>query len=263
MDSTNKNKKLSPKEIITFVSTIISWTIFVLLLICVVLLLYYFISTKIYATKGDKYEPKFSLYTIISPSMVPNINVYDVVINLRVDSPEQIKIGDVITFISESTESMGATVTHRVVSIIKDEKGNYSYQTKGDNNLIEDSSSVSYSNIIGKVSLKVPQLGKVQAFVASSYGWLFLILLPALYIIFKDLIKLLKLKISDELINKNKLFKNLNRPLLNGNKPRLLPEPKSVAVESSVSDNVANDLKVNLYIDDDDEIDFDDLPKLK
>lgn len=256
---TNINKKSSPKEIFTFISTIISWTIFVLLMICVVLLLYYFIFTKLYATKGDKYEPVFSLYTIISPSMYPNIEVYDVVINMRVDSPEQIKIGDVITFISESTESMGATVTHRVVSILKDEQGNYSYQTKGDNNLIEDSSSVPYSNVIGKVSLRVPQLGKVQAFVASSYGWLFLILMPALYIIFKDLIKLLRLKVGEEKFKKYKIFRALNRPLLSGNKPKLLPEPKLATLEPLITNVI-----VNKFVDEeDDEIDFDDLPKLK
>ena len=29
--------------------------------------------------------------------MVPNINVYDAVINIRVDDPNELKVGDVIT----------------------------------------------------------------------------------------------------------------------------------------------------------------------
>lgn len=208
------------KEKFTFVSTVISWTIFTLLIICAVLLFYYFVSMRLYAAKGDKFEPKFSLYTIISASMVPNIKVYDVIINLRVDSPKDIKIDDVITFKSTSAESSGKTVTHRVVSIIQDGDGNYSYQTKGDNNLIADSSPVAYSNVIGKVALKLPQLGRVQMFVASAYGWLCLILLPALYIIFKDVMKILKLS------EKFKDHKILGKKLLIGRRPKLLPEPK-------------------------------------
>lgn len=282
----SQNKKNSFKETFTFISTIISWTIFTLLIICAALLLYYFISTQIYARKGDKFEPKFSLYTIISPSMLPNIKVYDVIVNFRVDSPEEIKIGDVITFTSTSTESMGATVTHRVVSISKDENGNYSYQTKGDYNLVEDSSSVEYNNIIGRVGMKIPQLGRVQFFIASSYGWLFVVLLPALYIIFKDVFKILKLTNKD-----GKIYRILKTPLLPGKRLKLLPLPKlSVATnagynisEINTPDNIVisketndpiseinlvpddvSDIDLNdLYENSNDEIDLDDLPTLK
>jgi len=220
------------KEKFKFVSTVISWTVFTLLVICALLLFYYFISMKLYSAKGYKFEPKFSLYTIISASMVPNINVYDVIINLRVDSPKDIKIDDVITFKSTSAESSGKTVTHRVVSIIQDGDGNYSYQTKGDNNLIADSSAVSYSNVIGKVAMRLPQLGRIQLFVASVYGWLFLILIPALYIIFKDVVKIIKLS------DKYKDHKILGKKLLIGRKPKLLPEPKLDI--GSIPDNYGN-----------------------
>lgn len=79
MDSKVK-KKTSLTEIFKFISTIVSWTVFVLLLICAAFLIYYFIAVKVYVAKGSGYEPKFSLYTIITPSMTPNINVYDVVV---------------------------------------------------------------------------------------------------------------------------------------------------------------------------------------
>lgn len=204
-------RKSNIKKYAKFVSTVISWTIFVLLLICAAFLLYYFIATHLYATKGDKFEPKFSLYTIISPSMTPNIEVYDIVIDVRVDEPEDVKIGDVITFVSTSTESVGKTVTHRVVSIIKDEAGNYSYQTKGDRNPIEDSGSVPYNNVIGKVALKLPQVGRIQLFVASKMGWLFVILVPALFIIFKDTFKIFDLM--KKVPVQGRLATILNRPL--------------------------------------------------
>ena len=58
-----------------YISTIISWTIFVLLSIIGALLIYYFVSSRLYVTKGDKYEPFFSVYTIVSGSMEPTIKV--------------------------------------------------------------------------------------------------------------------------------------------------------------------------------------------
>lgn len=192
-----KNKGLATlKEIIKMISTIVSWTLFVLLLMSAIFLFYYFLTTTIYSLKGEKYEPRFSLYTIISPSMTPNINVYDVILDLRVDDPEDIEIGDVITFISSSPETSGMTITHRVISIIKDNEGNYSFKTKGDYSPIEDTSAVDFNSIIGRVAFKIPQLGRIQLFVASKFGWLFVVLIPALYIVVKSLMNSLK-KIKD------------------------------------------------------------------
>lgn len=230
-------KEDSFKELMKFFSNVISWTVFTLLMICAAFLLYYFVSMQLYAIKGDKFEPKFSLYTIISPSMTPNIAVYDVIINLRVDKPEDIKIGDVITIESVSTEHNGQTVTHRVVSIIKDDEGNYSYQTKGDANLVEDSASVPYKNIIGRVALKIPALGRAQLFVASKMGMLLLILIPCLYILLKSLLKKLSMLRGED----SKLYKWANKPLLLGRKPKLLPAPAvqdEVVLEAPVKEEV-------------------------
>ena len=265
------------------ISTIVSWTVFVLLLICMILLLYYFISMKLYAAKGDKYEPAFSLYTIISPSMVPNLNVYDVVINTRVDSQDEIKIGDVITFKSESAECYGKTVTHRVVSIKKDENGNCSYQTKGDNNFISDSSLAPYKNIIGKVLFKIPQLGRIQIILANNSIWMLVLFLIAIYILLKDFIKAIK-KYSN-FNNTNLAW--LNRPIITGRKLKMLPEPHvhdnidnninaGVSIiddecsncninvgYSNDNENISIDDLPNLYTDYNDDISMDDLPKLK
>lgn len=187
MDTKTNNNSF--KEILHLISTIFSWTLFTLLVICAGILLYYFVATKIFSTFGSKYEPKFSLYSIMSPSMTPNIQVYDVIVNVKVDKPEDIKIGDVITFISNSPETKGMTITHRVVSIIKSNDGNYSYQTKGDANPIEDTGVVEYNNIIGKVALKIPALGRLQVFIGSSTGLILIVLAFALVILLKALIR--------------------------------------------------------------------------
>ena len=189
------------KEVCKFISTVLSWTFFVLLLIIAGLLLYYFISTKIYASKGDNYKPAFGLYTIVSPSMEPNLKIYDVIVDTNVNSPDDIKEGDIITFISTSSLSKGMTITHRVIKIEDTPDKGRVYYTKGDNNLSPDARPAEYQNILGKVILKIPQLGRVQSFLATKGGWLVVVVIPALIIIIKDVLKLFKLKNINDSVN--------------------------------------------------------------
>ena len=186
-------KKMKIKSIINYIFSVLSWTLFSILIICAVFLAYYFVAMKLYIAKGDKYKPFFSVYTIVSPSMVPTINVYDIIINKAVNNPTDVQKEDIITFTSTGVLSNGLTVTHRVKDILIDKQTNeYEYVTKGDNNLIKDDTPAKYSNLIGKVILRFPGLGKVQAFVGSKFGWLVVVIIPALIIIIQDLLKLIK-----------------------------------------------------------------------
>lgn len=196
------------KKIIKLIANVVSWTVLAVLLLIAAFLAYYFISMKLYASKGEKFEPAVGLYTIVSPSMTPNLNVYDVILDTKVKSPEDIKVGDIITFISTSSISKGLTVTHRVVAIIETENG-LEYKTQGDNNLTPDSTTVQFQNILGKVFIKIPQLGRVQYFLSSSAGWLLVVVIPALIIIISDVIKIIKLagakkKVTDALTTEEK-----------------------------------------------------------
>jgi len=182
------------KGLFKYISTVVSWTIFVLLIIIGILLVYYYISVRLYATKGEAYEPKFSIYAIVSESMEPTINKFDVIVNTKVDDIEDVKINDVITFISTWKITYGMTITHRVVGTKTLDNGDICLVTRGDNNTNEDATCVEESNIIGVTKAVIPGLGKIQYFLSSSIGWLLVILIPALYIIVKDIIKIFVLK---------------------------------------------------------------------
>ncbi|MBQ6687126.1 MAG: signal peptidase I [Bacilli bacterium] len=188
-----QEKYSSSMAVFKLIANIISWTAFALLLVVAAFLLYLTVAAKIYAKKGMDFEPMLSLYTIISPSMEPNLKVYDIIVDKRIDSVNDIQIGDVITFISTSNISSNKTITHRVIDIIIDNNGNYQYKTKGDNNLSPDPAYAEYNNVIGKVLFKVPQLGRVQFFLANQGGWLVVVVIPAIIIILKDILKISKL----------------------------------------------------------------------
>ena len=153
--------------------------------LCVAFLVYYIISSQIHANDED-YKPAISIYTIVSPSMTPVINVYDVVVNTRVNDPENIQVGDIITYVSKAPTSEGMTITHRVVAIAKADDGTIEFMTQGDNNSEPDSLYVRYDQVIGKEILIIPVIGRLQFLLANQKGWLFLLLIPiSIYVLFE------------------------------------------------------------------------------
>ncbi len=191
--SKSKGRFSSITQTIKFITGILSWIILIILVIIAAFLLYYFVSTKVYAQKGEAYKPAFSLYTILTQSMQPNINPYDVIVDVAVKNPEDIQVGDIITFVSTSSLTKGMTITHRVYDI-KQENGEYVYYTKGDDNLSPDALPAPYSNVLGKVLFHIPQLGRIQSFLSTKGGWLIVVVVPAVIIIILDILKIFRLQ---------------------------------------------------------------------
>ena len=133
--------------------------------------------------------PLFGAYIIISPSMVPKINVYDAVVTMRV-SEKMIKLNDVITFLSQEIDTKGTPITHRVVGILETSDGERAYRTKGDANASEDRALIRQSEVLGKVILRIPMIGYVKTFLSSKIGWLVAIVFPCVGIIGYDILKL-------------------------------------------------------------------------
>ncbi len=171
---------------------VISYAIFIWLLFIGVTLLIYVLDIKIRAYKGDYSTPTYNAYVVLTGSMLPEIQVYDVVVTKKADAAN-LKIGDVITFSSADSRFLGTTITHRIIKKnYSAETKSYTFQTKGDNNNVADSALVPQSNIYGKVILKIPKLGYLQEFLASDGGWIIVILIPCLAVLSFDIVKLAK-----------------------------------------------------------------------
>lgn len=207
-------EKVKNNKVLQFINKIlkiISWIVLILLLILAGFLIYYVMMAKKAEKAGADYKPPMALYTIISPSMVPNINVYDVVFNVKVDDPNDLEVGDIITFVSSDSYMKGMIITHRIVEKYVTNEG-VQFKTKGDANVEADSSLVLEENVIGKVLFKIPQLGRVQFFLSSKSGWFIAILIPALAVIAYDIFKLFRLLVlKKQLKNKD----NNNNPPAN------------------------------------------------
>lgn len=180
------------ENIFRYIVSVLSYALFIFLMLIGGTLLLYIADIKIRAAKGDYTAPAFNAYVVLSGSMLPTIQIKDVVVTKKI-AEERLAIGDIITFISPDPRFGGISVTHRIIEKIYDEtEGIYKYRTQGDNNNIADSVPVSNDNILGKVILKVPKLGYIQDVLASKGGLILFVLVPCLAILSYDIMKIFK-----------------------------------------------------------------------
>ncbi len=195
-DSRMMKKKSQPsffrifRKIYNFIAKVVLYSVILIMLFIGVLFTTYTIDYVKNISSGN-YKPLYGAYVIISPSMVPTINVQDAVVIKNVP-PEKLKKGDIITFISTDTRYAGLTVTHRIIDIEKSQDGKLLFRTKGDNNNAPDDALVTENNIDGRVFLKIPKIGYVQYFLSQSYGWLICIVLPCLWVIAVEIVRIIK-----------------------------------------------------------------------
>ena len=178
-------------KIYHFVAKVFLYSILLILIFVALAFILYFMDMQANAKKGIYKQPLFGAYIIISPSMVPSINVYDAIVIKR-EEPENLKVGDVITFLSSDTRYLGLTITHRIVGIEKSTTGDIYFRTKGDNNNTEDSSLVKGDDIYGKVILKIPKIGYIQLLLTNAIGWVLIVVIPCLGVDIYDIIKIFK-----------------------------------------------------------------------
>lgn len=123
---------------------------------------------------------------VLSGSMEPKIHTGSVV---AVRPAKEYKVGDVITF-GEKTKTKTPT-THRIYEI-KEVNGTKSYITKGDANNAPDQKPVSEKEILGKVLFSVPYAGYAVAAAQKPVGFMLIIVVPAVIIIYDEAQKIKK-----------------------------------------------------------------------
>lgn len=122
------------------------------------------------------------IMVVPSTSMVPTLNVGDIVIVKGVD-PKTIAVGTIIIFRSPDGS---IDIIHRVIGIVKE--GNVLYfQTKGDHNTAPDpwSPGVPEHNVKGVLAAKIPYIGYVTLTLQGPLGIILIAFLIFLMIVFE------------------------------------------------------------------------------
>lgn len=130
---------------------VVGWGIFVLVLAVLVTVL---ISTLL--TKKSGRTPSvmgYHLFRIETGSMDPTLPAGSVILSKKPRDAAALKEGDIVTFRTSS----GTLVTHRIFRVLKDEKGQSSYMTKGDNPVNDPDSELLYpEGVLAVFLLKIP-----------------------------------------------------------------------------------------------------------
>lgn len=155
--------------------------LYTLLFIIVVLMLVVVILQR--ATNNTVTIGGYRLFSVATGSMVPVYNVGDVLISKEI-KPEDIRVGDDITYVGEKSTFKDKIVTHRVISIEKKEDGNYKIITKGVANEEQDP-EIDQTQIYGKIIYKIKILSFLDRMLKNMYIFYFVIFIPTALIIYK------------------------------------------------------------------------------
>jgi signal peptidase I len=105
----------------------------------------------------------WEVFAVLSGSMEPTIKVGGIVAVHPVPA-DQLKIGDVITFVDQNRPD--TFVTHRIVELSVTD-GQVQAKTKGDANDTADAWNVPASKAVGRVDLALPYLGYLMVWLSS------------------------------------------------------------------------------------------------
>ena len=126
-------------------------------------------------------------YVVASGSMIPELQVYDVlVVQGHVDF-EDIQVGDIIVF--DRPSGHDRVIVHRVVSITDDNPK--TIRTKGDNNVASIPGTdfpITEKEYIGKVEYQIPQIGYVTQILKPPTNYILIVLVIGIMIV-KEMIK--------------------------------------------------------------------------
>lgn len=122
----------------------------------------------------------YSFYYVLTESMEPEIEAGELILGQSVD-PEELQVGDVVTYTGESGEMAGKIITHKIVEIRED-----AIITQGVANTVADP-PIRQDQILSRYVATVPVAGTVFSVINSKFGFVFLIIIPLMILIVNEL----------------------------------------------------------------------------
>jgi len=121
---------------------------------------------------------------IVSGSMEPLIPT-DTYVLIEKTSPDEVEVGDIITFYSRDESIYGYPNTHKVIQVVG-EGENLQFQTQGVNentNTQPDNTLVEREDFIGIYQKNLNGFTKIAEFMSQKMIFFFLIVIPALFLV--------------------------------------------------------------------------------
>ena len=101
--------------------------------------------------------------------------------------------GDIITYISQNSQSFGETITHKIRKTTVDAQGKPGFVTYGTTTNVDDETIVTYPYVLGKYQGHAPKLGTFFNFLKTPQGYIVCIFVPFMLLIIYQGINCIKL----------------------------------------------------------------------
>ena len=173
-----KIKKIKENKVLKTIWNIL----YTLMFIIVVLMLIVVIMQRV--TNNNITIGGIRMFSVATGSMVPVYNVGDVLISKEIE-PEEIKVGDDIVYQGKKGSYSGKVITHRVISIEKQEDENYKIITQGVANNAQDP-EIDQTQVYGKIIYKVHILSFLAKLTRNIYVFYFIIFIPVAILVYKN-----------------------------------------------------------------------------
>ena len=212
------------KKAFDTIRTILVWVV-VLFAVSMLVFTIFSVTTL---NRNDRSLFGYKMFIVTSDSMQATDFSSGDLLFIKEVNPATLKPGDIITFVSQDSNSRGETLTHKIRVKATDLKGNPGFITYGTTTNTDDENIVLYDDVLGKYAFHIAGLGRILNFLRSPAGFFFCIFLPISLVIVFELVNFFKL------LRKSKEEEEQEEQ----------PQKETVAVEQSQYDQLLAELQI-------------------
>ena len=177
------------KKALNIIKTTFVW---LMVLLAVTMMIFTVISCTTF-NRNDRSLFGFKMYIVNSDSMAAtDFNAGSLILVKEVD-PSTLKEGDIITFMSQDTDSFGETITHKIRKLTTDAEGNPGFITYGTTTDTDDETIVTYPYVLGQYQSHIAGIGTFFNFLKTTPGYFVCIFTPFMLIILYEGVKFFNL----------------------------------------------------------------------
>lgn len=177
------------KKALQIIKTTLVWLIVAL---AVFMMIFTVISVTTF-NRSDRNIFGFRAYIVNTDSMAAtDFNAGDLIFTKSVD-PATLQEGDIITYISQNSESFGETITHKIRSRTVDAEGSPGFITYGTTTNTDDETIVTFPYILGKYTGHLKGVGTFFNFLKTPQGYFVCIFVPFMLLIVYQGVNCIKL----------------------------------------------------------------------
>ena len=169
----------SVKKVLEVVRSIVVW---IFVVFAVAMTIFTIISVNTF-NRNDRNIWGYKAYIVNTDSMSKTDFKAGDLILVKETDPSTLRSGDIITYMSQSTDSFGETITHKIRKLTTDARGNPGFITYSTTTDQDDDTIVTYMYVLGKYEKTVPGLGYFFNFMKTPQGYITCIFVPFMILI--------------------------------------------------------------------------------